>query len=306
MRTKSAFFYFIFFNIFYLFSCEKEYSSENNTGISASSGTSSYSFVDANTNCTTAIINGTYMVNLPATQNNTVQLQVKVTAPGTYSISTPTIDGLSFYASGTFTKLGVQPILFYASGKPVVHGSFPYSPGNNGCSFTITINDAGVVTPPANPAPVTDGSFSCKIDGVLNTFNYNAIATTTTQVFTALNVGGFQIASNGGNVPEFQFYISKNDNSAITAGTYNENGFLSANGYNIEIDYQMVNPDKSLTIYNTSSNKIPPANPPFTIIITSISSKRIKGTFSGQLTDDSQGTTVTKVITEGVFDEPIQ
>ena len=84
-------------------------------------------------------------------------------------------------------------------------------------------------------------------------------------------------------------------------------GFLAANGYRIEIDYHKVNADQSVTIWNTSSS-LPPltTNPPFTIVVTSVTATRVKGTFSGKLTDLFQGSTKTMNITEGVFDLPIE
>ncbi len=309
MKTTSAFSYFLIVIIFFLFSCEKEFSSENNIGTSSSSGTSSFTFVDANTNCSSPVINSTYTINKPANSNNTVQLMVKVTAIGSYSVSTPLINGISFTATGTFTSLGIQPIVFLAKGTPIVRGKFPYSPGTNGCSFPITINDTGSTTnstPPAGSTPDTNGILSCKIDGTINTFNYHAIASTTTQGFSYLNIGGYQTATSATNVPQLQIYITKNDNGNVSAGTYNEKGFISPTGYSIEIDYQFVNSDQSLTIFNTSSNILPPNHPPFTIVITSITATRVKGTFSGQLTNTMQGNTITKTITEGSFDEPIQ
>ena len=312
MTIKSINFYFLFVIVFFLFSCEKEYSSENNIGTSASSGTSIFSFVGANSNCISPVINSSYTVRIPTNINNTVQLNVKVTVKGTYTISTPTINGISFTAVGTFNNLGIQPIVFAANGTPVVRGKFPYSAGSNGCSFSITIKDTGSLAnpsqpiPPVNPAPATDGILSCKVDGVVNSFNFNAVAKTSTQGFAYLNVGGYQNAGNYTNVPQLQIYITKNDNTNVTTGSYDEKSFLSANGYNIEIDYQLVNADHSLTIFNTSSNMFPPAHPPFTINITSITTTRVKGTFSGQLSNTMQGNTITKIVTEGIFDEPIQ
>lgn len=311
MKIKSINFFFLFVIIFFLFSCEKEYSSENNIGTSASSGTSSFTFVGANSTCISPVINSFYTVRTPTNINNTVQLNVKVSVKGTYAISTPTINGISFTANGTFNNLGIQPIVFKAKGTPVVRGKFPYSPGSNGCSFSITINDTGSSNPAQPPPPVssnpaTDGILSCKIDGVVNSFNFNAVAKVSTQGFAYLNIGGYQNAGNNTNIPQFQIYITKNDNTNITAGSYDEKSFLSATGYNIEIDYQLVNANQSLTIFNTSSNILPPAHPPFTIIITSITASRVKGTFSGQLSNTMQGITITKIITEGIFDEPIQ
>ncbi|HLG40252.1 MAG TPA: hypothetical protein VI461_11310, partial [Chitinophagaceae bacterium] len=75
--------------------------------------------------------------------------------------------------------------------------------------------------------------------------------------------------------------------------------------YRIEIDLHLENPDASVTIWNTSSTLFPPPNPAFTIIITSVTATRVRGTFSGTLTNTLQGSTLFKQITEGVFDLPI-
>jgi hypothetical protein len=82
-------------------------------------------------------------------------------------------------------------------------------------------------------------------------------------------------------------------------------GILLPNGYRIEIDYTLQNPDLSTTIWNTSSTLFPPPNPPFTVIVTSISATRVRGTFSGTLTNTLAGSTLFKTITEGVFDLPV-
>ena len=129
--------------LFIFASCDKELSVEKSTGSGTSTGTSVYTFAGATGDCSAPLINSTYTVNTPATSANTVELQVTVTKIGSYTISTATINGLSFLASGTFISTGAQTIIFTAAGKPVLKGSFAYSPGFNGCSFSITVLPAG-------------------------------------------------------------------------------------------------------------------------------------------------------------------
>src|SRR5690606_20673787 len=117
------------------------------------------------------------------------------------------------------------------------------------------------------------GTYSCKIDGVLTTFNDRAKAElfddfTGTPV-PRLYLDGYAGAPNGSFVPELQIFIDNNNGSAIKPGTYNEKGFAATNGYRIEIDYHAENSDNSVTIWNTSSNLFS-TNPPFTIIVTSV------------------------------------
>lgn len=97
----------------------------------------------------------------------------------------------------------------------------------------------------------------------------------------------------------------------MKAGTYDEKHALPTSatslGYRIEVDYSVKNADLSTTIWNTSSN-LPPiitGNPAFTIVVTSVTATRAKGTFSGKLTNPPTNNAF-KTITEGVFDLPIQ
>jgi len=369
--------------------------------------TAAYSFPLAPNACAPVTINGNYMVGLPLSATNTVQIQVNVTTVGTYNISTVTANGISFNASGNFTTLGVQLITLKGSGQPLAAGAFNYSPSSNGCSFTITAlpaappatftlqNNGGTCTTPiiggtyaatqaltisntvqlvanvtvagsynittnsdngitfsasgnfaatgAQPitftgsgtpttegdniftplitsgacaftittvaaAQVSSGILTCKIDGVLTTFNIRAVASLTVTGQPGLYIDGFQSVANNNTVPEFQLFLNNNDNSTFKPGTYDEKHFIptqTSMGYRIEVDLLYQNSDQSFTRYNTASNFTTP-NPPFTIIVTSISATRVKGTFSGKMTNIFDGSTIIKTITEGSFDEPIQ
>ncbi|WP_313385845.1 hypothetical protein [Chishuiella sp.] len=100
---------------------------------------------DFSISCSSIIVNGTYTVNESLTAANT--LVMNVTSPTTakgaaYSISTSTVNGYSFNASGTLTG-GSQQITLIGTGKPIVNGSDEFtlttnsSSGTTSCSFTV-------------------------------------------------------------------------------------------------------------------------------------------------------------------------
>ena len=90
-------------------------------------------------NCMPVDTNGVYKEGVAMTAENTVQVQVTVTEPGTYSISTPSVNGIMFSASGTFTQVGVQNVILQASGTPAVAGeqTFAVRYGNSQCAFKV-------------------------------------------------------------------------------------------------------------------------------------------------------------------------
>ena len=259
-------------------------------------GPAAYTLGGAPGACTGGVVSGTYTVGIPLTAANTVAVQVNVTTVGSYNITTTTVGGIKFSKSGTFTTTGVQTVTLTGSGTPNTAGVSTLTVGTNGCTFDVN-------------ASAPSGTYRCKIDGVLTNFTDRAQAEVLDDFFNPatpyLYLDGYTAPPNGGNVPHFQIFVTKNDNSVVGPGTYNVDGFfLPSGGYRLEIDYHAVNADQSVTIWNTSSSLFSP-NPPFTVVVTSRTATRITGTFSGTLKDIVQGGTNTKTITEGVFDLPI-
>ena len=91
--------------------------------------------------CGPITINGTYTQETALTSGNTVQVQVNVITPGAYAISTNTINGISFYKSGTFTSTGIQNVTLNGIGTPDFAGmsSFNISFANSNCFFSINV-----------------------------------------------------------------------------------------------------------------------------------------------------------------------
>ena len=111
-----------------------------------SSGSSTFAFAGAPGECTSPIINGTYVAGTLLTSANTVTVSVNVTVIGTYTITTGILNGISFSGSGNFTNTGTQTVILTGSGLPVAVGLFDFVPGINGCSFSITVNPGGAST----------------------------------------------------------------------------------------------------------------------------------------------------------------
>lgn len=111
-----------------------------------------FSFGGAGAACTGAVVNGTYTSGVAtSTTANSVTLNVTVTSPGAYNISTTSPNGVSFSASGNFTTASTTVTLF-ADGNTPPQSATPVTTtytmnGTGGCSFDITYA--------ATPAPAT-------------------------------------------------------------------------------------------------------------------------------------------------------
>ena len=102
----------------------------------------SYALSGTPGNCTGAAVLGTYTAGVALTASNTAVINVNVTSPGIYTIATPTVNGISFSASGTFNITGPQQVTLNGTGTPTAAGTFSYPLTGNGntCSFSVTSN----------------------------------------------------------------------------------------------------------------------------------------------------------------------
>lgn len=111
-------------------------------------GVSSGVFGDSSGTCKPILLNGAYSAGVALTTLNTVQLQVTVTIPGSYTISSNTVNGVTFTKSGTFTSVGVQTVVLIGSGTPANSGNsdFAVKFGNSQCNFTINFGNPSIGT----------------------------------------------------------------------------------------------------------------------------------------------------------------
>ena len=134
-------------SILFFAACQKEVSIENGQpGIT--SGTALFTLAGAPGNCASPVVNGAFEAGTPVDITSFITVDVNVDSIGTYLITSNSVNGISFVATGTFTTTGPQTIVFKSAGTPLIGGSFNFTLGTNGCSVVITVT--GSVTPPVS------------------------------------------------------------------------------------------------------------------------------------------------------------
>ena len=91
-------------------------------------------------NCQSIVMAGSYIPGKPLDSSNTMSVPVVVDYPGNYSISTNTVNGVTFSASGTFTQKGNQTVVLTASGIPAIGGRHRFILTSNTTVGTTTCN----------------------------------------------------------------------------------------------------------------------------------------------------------------------
>jgi hypothetical protein len=211
--------------------------------------------------CTPFSVSGAYVQNTVLTSgSNTVQITVNVTTIGSYSITTNTVDGFSFSASGSFSATGVQNVTLNGTGTPTSTGlqTFTVTAGSNTCTFSVTVlpvdyfprsansnwsyeyddnpNDTlfrKVITPTLSAVGNTYNIFMEDFGGGLDSSGYYRRAGT--DYFQYFDVGDFIGFDN----PQWVEYIFLKDAAAGT--TWNSSGYTGS----VTI---APNPTQSLTI----------------------------------------------------------
>ena len=116
--------------------CQKEYSLEASK--IAAEGTLR---ADGSGDCLPKTVAGTYEegVELVGTENY-LEIEVNVLTAGSYTISTDTVNGIYFIASGLFTNTGIQTVQLPGFGTPAVSGisNFVVQFDSTSCSIAVT------------------------------------------------------------------------------------------------------------------------------------------------------------------------
>ncbi|AUP78130.1 fibrinogen-like YCDxxxxGGGW domain-containing protein [Flavivirga eckloniae] len=121
--------------------------------------------------CNSISTNGNYIVGVPLTNSNTITIDVLVNSYDTYNITTNTVNGYSFSASGTFTSLGVKTVTLMASGTPLVAQKDTFTIYHTGtdfsCNLNITVGDGYLANclEYLNDGHSTDGIYTIDPDG---------------------------------------------------------------------------------------------------------------------------------------------
>ena len=184
---------------------------------------SEYTLTGAPNACENAQVNGQYFTGKDLTPENFVAIYVDVAVPGDYIIHSETLNGISFSASGTFTKTGRQIINLMGSGNPVEAGHLDFTPkGNNGsgCTFGVTVQKSG---PPATYV-IVSGQNLC-VGTAAGAFTagtpLTAANTYTLQVYVTVP-GNFTIATETVNGVYFYYSgeFTSTDNQNVTLQGY--------------------------------------------------------------------------------------
>lgn len=117
-------------------SCKKEYSYEKGIFTPSSGSLQSGTTGD----CLGSVVGGTYTADATLADTNYVDVKVDVSTVGYYSISTDTINGFYFSATGSFTATGENTVRLQGSGKPQAPGTniFTVTYDSTLCTFSIT------------------------------------------------------------------------------------------------------------------------------------------------------------------------
>src|SRR5688572_14920018 len=162
-----------FFFIALLFSgCQKEVSFDN------AGGTSKGSLQSVSGDCFPKTVNGNYAVGVALTSSNTITVQVNVASGGTYVVSTDTVNGFFFRASGTFNSSGGTTVTLTGSGTPQIADTTNFIVRYDTSQCRISV----VVTSPAA------GTLNCAGAVVNGTYAKNVALTTANTVQIQANV----------------------------------------------------------------------------------------------------------------------
>jgi len=112
--------------------------------------------------CAGVTLTGVYKKNVAMTGSNTATVSVLVTKAGRYVISSDTIKGFYFRATGTFSAAGAQPVVVPAYGYPTDSGTvkFRLTYSGKSCTFVVKVDTSNITTPPVtlDYLPTTTGS----------------------------------------------------------------------------------------------------------------------------------------------------
>jgi hypothetical protein len=176
-------------DLFSIFSLGPKCSFTINIGVP---GPAVFSLVGAPNACVGTVVNGIYVNGVTLSANNNVNVRVNITSIGVYSISTNTVDGITFSKTGTFTSTGIQNIILIGSGTPTGTGAKIFTVGTGGCRFTLTVAGAAVYGFSGAPS-------ICTVSTLTGIFKVGIALTTANTITVQVNVsviGSYIITSN--------------------------------------------------------------------------------------------------------------
>ena len=158
--------------------------------------------------CVNAVVDGDYIIGVALSSSNRVTLSINVNVPGSYTIHTDTLDGISFSNSGVFTNTGNQTITLTGSGTPIEPKNLSFTPvaGASACTFPVSVrNREPLATYVLESGSGTPGPCVYSVAGIytLNT-PLSSANTVSVRVYVTL-IGNFTIATNTVNGMTFSY-----------------------------------------------------------------------------------------------------
>lgn len=191
---KINFFYYLLLAFFIILGCRKEVSFE--VGNKPSDGSLQS---EISGDCLPKTVSGIYEAGkLLVAATNTIKIDVNVAQTGTYIISTDTINGYFFRATGSFTNTGNNPVTLKGTGTPFSAGvnNFVVSYDSTNCNVQVTVFPAGAGGPAA--FTLSGGPGACAGATVNGTYIKGLALTTNNNVIINVNVttiGAYNIAT---------------------------------------------------------------------------------------------------------------
>jgi hypothetical protein len=120
-----------------------------------------YSLQGSPNACMSDTVLGSYIKGIVTDTSEKIIVTLNVTTPGSYSITTNTVNGYRFSGSGILSAAGLQTVILYASGIPVNAGTdvFNITGGTSSCSFSNTVYTPLVITANPDHFPLTSNSY---------------------------------------------------------------------------------------------------------------------------------------------------
>ncbi|MFI5186662.1 MAG: hypothetical protein ACHQF0_08060 [Chitinophagales bacterium] len=216
-----------------IISCQKERSYEKGNVPESSGSLQS----GATGDCLGNVVSGIYKKDTALNSINYVDIKVDVTNTGSYLVSSDTINGISFKATGTFTTTGVNTVRLQGTGTPAAPGTaiFTVTYDSTQCTFSIsTLNGGSGGTSAFTLAGSPNACAGASVQGIYTAgITTNAANTATIQV-NVTTAGTYAIST-----------------SAVDGITFSASGTFSSTGA------QSINLTASGTPAATGSFNIP-------------------------------------------------
>jgi hypothetical protein len=140
MKTYKSLLWF-FLVVFLVISCQKEKSFEKGNVATSAGSLKSGTTGD----CLGSLLSGIYKKDTVLNSTNYVDVQVDVSQPGSYVVSSDTVNGFYFRATGTFTTTGLDTVRLQGVGTPATAGTniFTITYDSTQCTIAVPIIDGG-------------------------------------------------------------------------------------------------------------------------------------------------------------------